>query len=61
MSQREIASCTTAPQYAEYRVVFNPKNIPTMSTIDLRKVLRMGFAVGQSRTFIYPPKYFFLG
>ena len=56
MSHNDMASWITAPQYAVYKDCPNPNIIPRMSTIERRNVLRMGFAVGQSRTFIYQRK-----
>ena len=49
----EMASWIMAPQYAEYQVLFSPNTINKINTMERRKVLRMGFAVGINHTFIY--------
>ena len=53
ISINEIASCITAPQYAIYMLVFRPKTIIKIRTIERKKVFSIGFAVGTNQTFIY--------
>ena len=52
IKNNEIASWITAPQYAEYHVVLNPRIIIAITTNDLKNVFINRFEVGISQRFI---------
>ncbi len=54
-----IASCITAPQYAEYQELFNPNIITAITINDLKNVLINTFEVGINQIFIYKMYLFF--